>query len=458
MDELQKVQESLAPEEQLIEPQLQPPVPGTARRVKTAVPAERLLDLNRALAEAAQTIKLNPKLARTIRRRRRALDDPNAREIDWGTAEELALASILADGIPIRLTGQDTERGTFNQRHAVYHDVENGKTITPLQMLPQARAAFEVANSPLSEGAALGFEYGYNIQAPGRLVIWEAQYGDFINSGQAMVDEFIVSGRAKWEQTPSLVLLLPHGYEGQGPDHSSGRLERFLQSAAEINLRIAIPTSAAQYFHLLRRQAALLQSDPLPLVVMTPKSLLRNPAAASSLRDLAEGGWQPVVGDGASGDGASGDAASGDAGAAGAGTRPEQVRRLVLCSGKVYIDLIGSKRRAETPQVAILGVDQLFPFPEKEVREALARYPQLAEVVWVQEEPENMGAWTFVRPILRDLIAGRLPIHYIGRPPSSSPAEGSSALHAVNQEAILELAFDLEEARPPRDIAWLMRM
>jgi len=466
MDELQKVLESLAPEEQLIEPQLQPPIPGTARRVKTAVPAEKLLDLNRALAEAAQTITLNPKLERTIRRR--ALDDPNAREIDWGAAEELALASILADGIPIRLTGQDTERGTFNQRHAVYHDVENGKTITPLQMLPQARAAFEVANSPLSESAALGFEYGYNLQAPGRLVIWEAQYGDFINSGQAMVDEFVVSGRAKWEQTPSLVLLLPHGYEGQGPDHSSGRLERFLQSAAEINLRIAIPTSAAQYFHLLRRQAALLQSDPLPLVVMTPKSLLRNRAAASSLRDLAEGSWQPVVGDGTSGDAASGDETSrnrasgdetpGDAGAAGAGARAEQVRRLVLCSGKVYIDLIGSKRRAETPQVAILGVEQLFPFPEKEVREALARYPQLTEAVWVQEEPENMGAWTFVRPILRDLIAGRLPIHYIGRPPSSSPAEGSSTLHAVNQEAILELAFDLEEARPPRDIAWLKRM
>ena len=477
MDELQRVLESLAPEEQLVEPQLQPPVPGTARRVKTAVPAERLLELNQALAEAAGTITLNPKLERTIRRRRSALDDPNAADIDWGTAEELALATILADGIPIRLTGQDSERGTFNQRHAVYHDVRNGKTITPLQMLPQARASFEVANSPLSESAALGFEYGYNIQASGRLVIWEAQYGDFINGGQAMVDEFIVSGRAKWEQTPSLVLLLPHGYEGQGPDHSSGRLERFLQSAADINLRIAMPTSAAQYFHLLRRQAALLESDPLPLVVMTPKSLLRNRASASSLRDLAEGGWQPIIanettaadatsgdatagdataGDRAPDDGASGDATSGDA--AGADVRVEQVRRLLLCSGKMYIDLIGSKRRAETPQVAIVAVEQLFPFPEKEVGEALARYPQLAEVVWVQEEPENMGAWTYARPLLRDLIGGRLPIHYIGRPPSSSPAEGSSALHAVNQEAILDFAFDLEETRPPRDIAWLMRM
>jgi 2-oxoglutarate dehydrogenase E1 component len=201
----------------------------------------------------------------------------------------------------------------------------------------------------------------------------------------------------------------------------------------------------------------------LPLVVMTPKSLLRNRASASSLRDLAEGGWQPIIGDAASGDatsrgGTPDDGASPDASAPRADTRAEQVQRLLLCSGKVYIDLIGSKRRAETPQVAILGIEQMFPFPEKEVGEALARFPQLAEVVWVQEEPENMGAWTYVRPILRDLIAGRLPIHYIGRPPSSSPAEGSSALHAVNQEAILELAFDLEEARPPRDTAWLMRM
>ncbi len=384
MDELQRILESLAPEEQLLEPRLQPPVPGTARRVKTEVPAERLLELNRALAEAARTINLNPKLERTIRRRRSALDDPNERQIDFGTAEELALASILADGVPIRLTGQDAARGTFNQRHAVYHDVENGKTVAPLQMLPQARAGFEVANSPLSESAAIGFEYGYNIQAPGRLVIWEAQYGDFVTGGQVMVDEFVVSGRAKWEQTPSLVLLLPHGYEGQGPDHSSGRLERFLQSAAEINLRIAVPTSAAQYFHLLRRQAALLQSDPLPLIVMTPKSLLRNRASASSLRDLAEGGWQPILGDVSateaaadedpSRDRGAGTEASTETGDGSTGTAAGQVKRLLLCSGKVYIDLIGSKRRAEAPQVAIVSIEQLYPFPDKEVGAALGAF------------------------------------------------------------------------------------
>ena len=278
MDELQWTLESLEPEEEVIEPQLQPPVPGTARRVKTAMAAEELRGLNASLAQIGAQIHLNPKLQRTIERRRKAMDSEDTAAIDWGTAEELALASILAEGIPIRLTGQDTERGTFNQRHAVYHDVQNGETLIPLQVLPQAHAAFEVANSPLSENAAIGFEYGYNIQAPDRLVIWEAQYGDFVNGGQAVIDEFVVSGRAKWEQTPSLVMLLPHGYEGQGPDHSSGRLERFLQSAAEINLRIAVPTTAAQYFHLLRRQAALLQTDPLPLIIITPKSLLRQRA------------------------------------------------------------------------------------------------------------------------------------------------------------------------------------
>jgi 2-oxoglutarate dehydrogenase E1 component len=436
-DELQRTLESLAPEEQVLEPQLQPPPPGMARRVKTSVPVDRLRDINEALKRIAGQIKLNPKLERTIRRRRSALDDENAADVDWGTAEELALASILADGVPIRLTGQDTERGTFNQRHAVYHDVETGATITPLQMLPQARAAFEVINSPLSENAALGFEYGYNSQAPDRLTIWEAQYGDFINGGQAMIDEFIVSGRAKWEQTPSMVMLLPHGYEGQGPDHSSARIERFLQSAAEINIRIAAPSTAGQYFHLLRRQAALLHSDPLPLVVMTPKSLLRNRLAASSLRTLGEGKWEPVIDD--------------------EGADPNQVRRLILCSGKIYVDLVTNERREQNRQVAVARIEQIYPFPVDPLRDVLSRYPGLTEVMWVQEEPENMGAWSFARMNLRDLIGGRLPIHYIGRPLSSSPAEGSSALHSVNQDAIVEQAYNLAETSAPRDIAWLKR-
>jgi 2-oxoglutarate dehydrogenase E1 component len=439
-DALQAILEKLAPEEQVIEPQLQPPPSGTARRVKTAVPATQLRQISASLAEAISAVNLNPRLKRVIERRRKALDDKHAADIDWGGAEELALAAILADGVPIRFTGQDSQRGTFNQRHAVYHDVEVGTTLTPLHHIPQACASFEVVNSPLSENAALGFEYGYNIQAPDRLTIWEAQYGDFINGAQAIVDEFIVSGRAKWEQTPSLVLLLPHGYDGQGPDHSSGRLERFLQLTGEINLRIAVPTTAAQYFHLLRRQAALLQSDPLPLVVMTPKSLLRNRASASSLSDLSEGSWQPVIDDSDRRD------------------ARDAVRRVILCSGKIGIDLLTAKRHAESPSVAVVRVEQLYSFPQEDVQAVLDGYPQMEELIWVQEEPENMGAWTFVRPILRDMAGGRWPIHYIGRPPSSSPAEGSSALHTVNQEAIIEQAYNMEANVPPRDIAWLKRV
>jgi 2-oxoglutarate dehydrogenase E1 component len=277
------------------------------------------------LLETPSDFNVNPKLARAMQKRREALDDAAERSVDWATAEDLALASILADGTAIRLTGEDVERGTFSHRHALLRDGENGRVYIPLQQIPQAKAAFEIRNSPLSENAAIGFEYGYNIEAPERLVIWEAQYGDFINTAQAIIDEYVVSGYAKWEQTPSLVLLLPHGYEGQGPDHSSGRLERFLQLAAKTNMRIAYPTTAAQYFHLLRRQALLLETDPLPLIVLTPKSLLRHPLSASTPAELAEGGWQPVIDDPKTTD----DNAAG-------------VRRLVLCSGKVYVDLAGS--------------------------------------------------------------------------------------------------------------------
>ena len=354
-------------------------------------------------------------------------------QVDWSTAESLALASILADGIPIRFTGEDVERGTFSHRHAVWHDAENGREFVPLQALPQARAAFEIHNSPLSEAALVGFEYGYSIYDPQRLVIWEAQYGDFINGAQVLIDEYLVSARAKWGHTPSLVLLLPHGYEGQGPDHSSARVERFLQSAAETNIRVAQPTTAAQYFHLLRRQAALLDEDPLPLVVLTPKSLLRSPAAASSLADLAQGRWQPVVEDPR------------------AAEHPERVRRLILCSGKVYYDLLasrtgeGQQARESSPDVAIARLEQLYVFPTEEVSQLIGRYPRLEEVVWLQEEPENMGAWDFVRPKLRDQMAGALggcgPVRYLGRPRASSPSEGSTAWHVVNQNELISRAF-----------------
>ncbi|RPI97488.1 MAG: 2-oxoglutarate dehydrogenase E1 component, partial [Chloroflexi bacterium] len=297
MDALQATFDSLDPATGLAEAIPEPATPGTARRVKTGVGIKRLQELNDALLTLPEGFHLHPKIARVMDRRREALADSDALAVDWPTAESLALASIVQDGIAVRMTGQDVERGTFSQRHAVFHDQETGETYTPLQSIPQAKASFEIHNSPLTENAAVGFEYGYNIQAPDRLVIWEAQYGDFINGAQVVIDEFISSARSKWGQIPSLVLLLPHGYEGAGPDHSSGRLERFLQLTGETNMRIANPSTAAQYFHLLRRQAALLTTDPLPLIIMTPKSLLRQPLVYSTLRDLVGGPWQPVLDD-----------------------------------------------------------------------------------------------------------------------------------------------------------------
>lgn len=438
MEELQSQLVSLEPERDLRPAIPEPPPPGAARRAKTAVSVERLRALNKALLDLPEDSAPNRKLERARERRRKALDHLDERTIDWAMAEELALASILEDGIAIRMTGQDTERGTFSQRHAVFHDVKTDKVFIPLQSLPQARVAFEIHNSPLTENAAAGFEYGYNVQEPGRLVLWEAQYGDFINGAQTMVDEFLVSARAKWGLTPSLVLLLPHGYEGQGPDHSSARPERFLALAAEINMRIANCTSAAQYFHLLRLQAALLKTDPLPLVVLTPKSLLRHPLTASSLRELTEGGWQRAIDDDQ------------------ARQHPQQVRRLILCSGKVWVDLVSFDGRASGQNVAICRVEQLYPFPAEDLQPVLDGYPNLEEVVWAQEEPENMGAWEFVRPQLETLIGGRWPLRYTGRPRNSSPAEGSLARHQVNQRALIEEAYTVKPSPEREDSGALL--
>jgi 2-oxoglutarate dehydrogenase E1 component len=392
---------------------------------------DTLRDLNRSLLELPDGFQLDKKLARAHEKRGAVLNDPDNASVDWATAEELALASILAEGTAVRLTGEDVARGTFSQRHAVFHDSQTGDIYCPLQTIPQASASFEIHNSPLSENAAVGFEYGYNIQAPQRLVLWEAQYGDFVNTAQAMIDEFLAAGKAKWEQTPSLALLLPHGYEGQGPDHSTARLERFLQLAANTGIRITYPTTAAQYFHLLRRQKAVLETDPLPLVVLTPKSLLRHPRAASTPRQLAEGGWQPVVSE---------------------QVAPEEVRRLILCTGKVYMDLLAAQAQArkganDNTLLAILRIEQLYPFPEAAVRHELARYQGLRDVVWLQEEPTNMGAWEFVRPHLDELIDGRLSLEYIGRPRRSSPAEGSTTWHKRNQQKSMEQALHFAHKR-----------
>jgi 2-oxoglutarate dehydrogenase E1 component len=428
MEELEKSYASVKPEQDYIPPVPEVPPSGAAKKARTSVSLDALQAINADLMQVPEGFSVHRKLERGRERRKAMFANPAERTIDWAAAEELAMATILADGIPIRFTGEDVERGTFSHRHAVYHDSVSGEEHVPLQALPQAKASFEIRNSPLSEYACVGFELGYNLQEPARLVMWEAQYGDFINGAQIILDEYLTSGRAKWGMAPSLVLLLPHGYEGQGPDHSSARLERFLNAAADTNMRIANCTTAAQYFHLLRRQAQLLTTDPLPLIVMTPKSLLRHPFTASAPAEF-EGSFQAVIDD--------------DAAAAQRG----KVRRLALCSGKVAVDLLTSERRKDNPNVAVVRVEQLYPFPDEAISEVLARYPKLREVCWVQEEPENMGAWEFARPLLES-IAGDTPLRYIGRSRNSSPSEGSSTWHAANQRAIVDQVFEAKtEAR-----------
>jgi len=414
----------LKPEEHYVPEVPVVPPSGAAGRVETAVPLDRLTALNDALAQVPAGFTVHKKLERGRERKKLMLATPDEPTIDWAAAEELALASVLADGIAVRFTGEDVERGTFSHRHAVLHDAVTGDKHVPLQTLPQATAAFEIHNSALSELAVLGFELGYNLQEPKRLVLWEAQYGDFINGAQTILDEYLMSGRAKWGMAPSLVLLLPHGYEGQGPDHSSARVERFLQLAADTNIRIVNCTTAAQYFHVLRRQALLLETDPLPLVMLTPKSLLRHPMVASPARELAEGRFQKVIDDAVT------------------AKTPAKVKRLVLCSGKVYVDLVSSEARQASSSVAIVRVEQLYPFPADQIRELFGRYTKLREVCWVQEEPENMGGWDSVRPELETLIAGRWPLRYVGRVRNSSPSEGSAAWHQVNQRALVAQAFE----------------
>jgi 2-oxoglutarate dehydrogenase E1 component len=392
----------------------------TLPTIATAVPLETLKELNRQAHTLPAGFNLNPKLRRQLQRRLEVVEREEV--IDWAHAELLAFASLLAEGIPIRLTGQDTIRGTFSQRHVAFYDFETGERVIPLQQMPAARASFAVYNSPLSEAGPLGFEYGYSVQAPDALVLWEAQFGDFANVAQVIIDQFIVSGWAKWRQRSALVLLLPHGYEGQGPEHSSARLERFLQLAAEDNVRIANCTTAAQYFHLLRRQAILRTVDPRPLIVMTPKSLLRHPRAMSPMRELAEGRFQPVLDDPT------------------ARQRPDDVTRLILCNGKVYVDLVTSQFAASASHVAIVRVEELYPFPGDELAAILRQYPSARDVVWLQEEPKNMGAWTYMQPRLQPLLNGRT-LRYIGRPERASPAEGFAEMHEQEQARIIAEAF-----------------
>jgi 2-oxoglutarate decarboxylase len=401
-------------------------VPGDGRPDATQAPVTRvdaatLRELTQHVLAVPANFTLHPKLARQLERRgHAALADDT---VDWGLAEALAFASLLREGTPVRLTGQDTERGTFSHRHFVLHDVATGATWTPLRNIPGARASFEVYNSPLSEYAALGFEYGYSSCAPEALVLWEAQFGDFSNGAQIVIDQFIAAGQAKWQQTSRLTLLLPHGYEGAGPEHSSARLERFLQLAAEGNFRVANPTTPAQYFHLLRDQAK--HAIPRPLVVMTPKSLLRLPAAMSRLSDLSNGTFASVIDD------------------VRAVRYREDVRHVVLCSGKIYYDLTLDAARAGRTDLAIVRVELLEPFPFEDVLRVIASYPRTTRVTWVQEEPKNMGARAFVSRRIRErLTPAGILFDYVGRPDRASPSEGYPGAAAAEQERIVREVLD----------------
>jgi 2-oxoglutarate dehydrogenase E1 component len=418
---------------------LGPEVPS----VPTGVPVETLLDIARRTTAVPEGFTLHPKLVRQFAQRAELVA---AGQVDWSLSEQLAIGSLLAEGVDVRLTGQDTRRGTFSQRHAVLVDYRTGEEFVPLAHLPGAAdrgdggtppGRFTVRDSLLSEYAAVGFEYGYSVEAPDSLVAWEAQFGDFINGAEIVIDNFLVAAEDKWGQHAGLVLLLPHGFEGQGPEHSSARLERFLSLCARGNLRVTVPSTAAQYFHLLRAQVRRLPA--VPLVVLTPKSMLRAAESRSLLSDLAAGSFAVVLDDTVADPGA--------------------VRRVVLCSGKVAHEarhrrdqrLAGTGPAPAAPggrvspypaaAVAVVRVEQLYPWPERHIAEALAHYPQAEEVVWLQEEPENMGAWAFVHARLHRLLRQRYQLHHVSRPESASPATGSAALHQLEQAELLDRAI-----------------
>ena len=383
--------------------------------VQTGVPADEIDRIVRGLTTVPENFKVNPKIRRLLDARIQAHRDGGP--VDWGFGEALAFGSLLVEGTPVRLSGQDCERGTFSHRHAVLADSETGEKYTPLKNLDAKQARFCVYNSLLSEAAVLGFDYGYSLDYPDMLCLWEAQFGDFANGAQVVIDQFIVSGESKWQRTCGIVLLLPHGYEGQGPEHSSARLERFLQASAEEDIQVVNVTTPAQYFHLLRRQVR--RDFRKPLIVMSPKSLLRHPAAVSKIVDFTAGGFQEILEDPAS---------------------PEQPARLIFCSGKVYYDLLEHRERNAIRDAAILRVEQLYPLHAVRLAEIAAKFPK-ARLVWCQEESQNMGAWSWIAPQLAQIF-GRTPA-YAGRDASASPAVGSLALHKLELAGLLKDAYSL---------------
>jgi 2-oxoglutarate dehydrogenase E1 component len=399
--------------------QLSPPKPEDdgSQVISTPVSREQINDISRVLGVVPQGFNLNPKMVGQMGRRTKM--GSGELPIDWAFAEGLSFGSLLLDGFSVRLSGQDSGRGTFSQRHAVLYDTRTGQPWVPLEALAKNGIRLEINDSSLSEAGVLGFEHGYAVVSKDTLTMWEAQFGDFGNGAQVIIDQFISSAEDKWKQKSRLVLLLPHGYEGQGPEHSSARLERFLQLCAENNLQVCYPSTPSQYFHLLRRQ--MKQDISRPLVVMTPKSLLRLPQATSSLDEFTEGGYEPVIAD-----------PVGDS---------SRISRLVLCSGKVYYDLMSQKR--EHDRVAILRVEQFYPFPRQALADWIESFPGAKEVLWLQEEPRNMGAWVFMRSRLEAIISDEQELRYVGRAASASPATGSYTIHQLEQQQLLAEAFDL---------------
>jgi 2-oxoglutarate dehydrogenase E1 component len=392
---------------------------GAPRRTKgsTAVDRESIARVLEGITDFPPTFHLHPKLKGFIEKRKEAFAKNGS--IDWAFGEALAFGSLVLDGTPVRLSGQDSGRGTFSQRHLAFYDYENGERYIPLRNMSPEQATFDVVDSSLSEYAVLGFEFGYSVADPLTLTIWEAQFGDFSNGAQIMIDQFIATAEQKWGQPSGLVMLLPHGYEGQGPEHSSARMERFFVLCAQENIRLANCTTPAQYFHLLRRQA--LDPSARPLVMMTPKGLLRLKQAASALSELAESSFRPVLGD--------------------ATAEPGRVRRLVLCSGKVYYDLVGHESRGQADWIAVGRLEQLYPFPVAEAAELVRSFPQLEELVWVQEEPQNMGPWRAIRHRLEEALSGGVRLRYVGRPWRASPSEGYPTAHLREQDRIVREAL-----------------
>jgi 2-oxoglutarate dehydrogenase E1 component len=393
--------------------------------VKTSVDMGRLRSLGKAITSYPSDWVLHPRVQAVMQARERMLSGDLA--LDWGAAENLAYATLISDGYSVRLTGQDSGRGTFFHRHAVLHDQATGRCYAPLQHLATNQPTFRVTDSVLSEEAVLGFEYGYATTEPHSLTIWESQFGDFCNGAQVIIDQFISSGEAKWGRLSGITLFLPHGYEGQGPEHSSARLERFLQLCAEFNMQVCVPSTPAQMFHMLRRQ--MVRSLRKPLIVMTPKSLLRHPQSVSRLEELATGGFYSVIDEIDE-------------------VKASAVTRVVLCSGKVYFDLLKSRREINANSVALVRIEQLYPFPSEEYQAILRKYSNAREIIWCQEEPQNQGSWYQIRHRLQANLGPQHELLYAGRAGAAAPATGISALHEQQQKNLVAAAL---QGVPPEE-------